>query len=275
MIEREHPDLSVRRQSELLGVDRGRVYRHRRGLSEEDLALMRWMDEVSLEDPTAGARRCRDLLRLKGQRVSRKRLQRLRRIMGIEGVRPRRRLSVPDVRGQRLAYLLGDLEIVRPNQVWCADITYVPMRGGFMYLTAILDWYSRKVLGWSVSNTLDTHSCLSAFEMALAQTGQCPEIVNTDQGCQFTSAEWIERVRAIGARVSMDGKGRWRDNIVVERFWWSLKHEDVYLRDYATVSELKAGIEAYIRRYNTWRPHQALGGITPQMAYEGKLAYVA
>jgi len=143
MIEREHPHLSVRRQSELLGVDRGRVYRHRRGLSREDLALMRWMDEVSLEDPTAGARRCRDLLRLKGQRVSRKRLQRLRRIMGLEGVRPRRRLSVPDVRGQRFAYLLGDLEITRPNQVWCADITYVPMRGGFMYLTAILDWSRR------------------------------------------------------------------------------------------------------------------------------------
>jgi putative transposase len=131
------------------------------------------------------------------------------------------------------------------------------------------------VLGWSVSNTLDTQSCLSAFEMALAHAGQCPEIVNTDQGCQFTSAEWVEKVRAMGARVSMDGKGRWRDNIVVERFWWSLKHEDVYLRDYATVSELKAGIEAYIRRYNTWRPHQALGGITPQMAYEGKVANVA
>jgi len=275
MIERGHPHLSVRRQSELLGADRGRVYRRPQGLSEEDLALMRWMDEISLEDPTAGARRCRDLLRLKGQRVSRKRLQRLRRIMGIEAVRPRRKLSVPDVRGQRLAYLLRDVEITRPNQVWCADITYLPMRGGFMYLTVILDWYSRKVLGWGLSNTLDTESCLRVFEMALARTGCRPEIVNTDQGSQFTSAEWIERVGQGGTLISMDGKGRWRDNIVVERFWWSLKHEDVYLRDYATVPALEAGVEAYIRRYNTWRPHQALGGITPQMAYEGKLANVA
>jgi len=275
MIERGHPHLSVRRQSELLGADRGRVYRKLQGLSEEDLERMRWMDEIGLEDPTAGARRCRDLLRLKGQRVSRKRLQRLRRIMGIEAVRPRRKLSVPDVRGQRLAYLLRDVEITRPNQVWCADITYLPMRGGFMYLTAILDWYSRKVLGWGLSNTLDTESCLRVFEMALARTGCRPEIVNTDQGSQFTSAEWIERVGQGGTLISMDGKGRWRDNIVVERFWWSLKHEDVYLRDYATVPALEAGVEAYIRRYNTWRPHQALGGITPQMAYEGKLANVA
>lgn len=275
MIEKGHPGLSIRRQCELLGADRGRVYRTRQGLSEEDLALMRWMDAVSVEDPTAGARRCRDLLRLKGQRVSRKRLQRLRRIMGLEAVRPRRKLSVPDVRGQRFRYLLGDLEIVRPNQVWCADITYVPMRGGFMYLTAILDWYSRKVLGWCLSNTLDTQSCLAAFDMALAHTGCRPEIFNTDQGCQFTSADWIERVGQGGTLISMDGQGRWRDNIVVERFWWSLKHEDVYLRDYATVPELKVGVEAYIHRYNTRRPHQALGGITPQMAYEGKLGNVA
>lgn len=275
MIERGHPHLSVRRQSELLGVDRGRVYRRRQGLSEEDLALMRWMDQVSLDDPTAGARRCRDLLRLQGRRVSRKRLQRLRRIMGIEAVRPRRRLSVPGVGSQRFAYLLGDMEIVRPNQVWCADITYLPMRSGFMYLTVVMDWYSRMVLGWCLSNTLDTESCLEAFEMAVARAGCRPEIMNTDQGCQFTSAEWIERVGADGTRISMDGKGRWRDNIVVERFWWSLKHEDVYLRDYGSVPALRAGVEAYIQRYNTWRPHQALGGITPQMAYEGQVGNVA
>ena len=236
---------------------------------------MRWMDQISLEDPTAGARRCRDLLRLKGQRISRKRLQRLRRLMGIEAVRPRRALSAPGVEGQRFAYLLRGLEIVRPNQVWCADITYLPMRGGFMYQTVIMDWYSLKVLGWRLSNTLDTHSCLRALEMALTRTGCRPEIPNTDQGCQFTSVEWIERLRGLGIRISMDGRGCWRDNIVVERFWWSLKHEDVYLRDYQTVPALEAGVGAYIERYNTWRPHQALGGITPQMAYEGKLANVA
>lgn len=275
MIETDHPQLSVRRQCALLGADRGRVYRPERGLRAEDLDLMRWMDEVGLEDPTAGARRCRDLLRLKGQRISRKRLQRLRRIMGIEAVRPRRTLSRPEAGAQRFAYLLRGLEIVRPNQVWCADITYLPMRGGFMYLTAILDWYSRKVLGWRLSNTLDTQSCLAALAMALANTGCRPEIFNTDQGCQFTSTEWIGRLNELGIRISMDGKGCWRDNIVVERFWWSLKHEDVYLRDYATVPALETGVDAYIRRYNTWRPHQALGGITPQMAYEGKLAHVA
>lgn len=275
MIERDHPRLSVRRQCELLGADRGRVYRPDRGPSAEDLELMRWMDEVSLEDPTAGARRCRDLLRLKGRRISRKRLQRLRRIMGIEAVRPRRSLSVPDARGQRFAYLLRGLDIVRPNQVWCVDITYLPMRSGFLYLTAVLDWYSRKVLGWHLSNTLDTAGCLAALEMATARSGCRPEICNSDQGTQFTSAEWIGRLNEMGVRISMDGKGCWRDNIVVERFWWSLKHEDVYLRDYPTVPALEAGVAAYIHRYNTWRPHQALGGITPQMAYEGRVTNVA
>jgi len=153
--------------------------------------------------------------------------------------------------------------------------TYLPMRGGFMYLTVGLDWYSWKALGWRLSNTLDTEICLAALELAPANTGCRPEIFNTDQGCQFISAEWIDRVGAGGARISMDRKGRWRDNIVVERFWWSLKHEDVYLRDYASVPALKVGVEAYIHRYNTWRPHQALGGITPQMACEGKPANVA
>ncbi len=238
---------------------------------------MRWMDEISLEDPSAGARRCRDLLRLKGRRVSRKRLQRLRRIMGIEGLRPRKKLSIPDIHGQRFAYLLRGMEICRPNQVWCADITYLPMRGSYMYLTAVLDWHSRKVLGWHLSNTLDVNGCLAALKMALKTAGCCPEIFNTDQGCQFTSKEWIARLGELGVRISMDGKGRWLDNVVVERFWWSLKHEDVYLQDYRTVPELTTGVSAYIRRYNNWRPHQALGGVTPDMAYNGngKLANVA
>jgi putative transposase len=275
MVERGHPHLSVRHQCDLLRVARSRVYRPRRAPSADDLALMRWMDEISLEDPTAGARRCRDLLRLSGRKISRKRLQRLRRIMGLEGVRPRRKLSQPDAQGQRFAYLLGDLAIERPNQVWCADITYLPMRGSYMYLTAILDWYSRKVLGWQLSNTLDVDGCLMALEGALKTAGRRPEIFNTDQGCQFTSREWIGRMNALGVRISMDGKGRWRDNVVVERFWWSLKHEDVYLRDYRTVPELIAGVTAYVGRYNNWRPHQALGGITPDMAYGGEMANVA
>jgi putative transposase len=275
MIERGHPHPSVRRQSELPGADRGRVHRKPRGPREADLALMRRMDEIGLEDPTAGARRCRDLLRLEGRRGSRKRLRRLRRLTGIEAVRPRRKPGVPGIRGQRVAYQLRGLEIGRPGQVWRVDITHVPMRGGFMCLTADMDWFSRKVLGRSLSNTLDTGSCLAAFEMAPAKTGCRPEILDSDRGCRFTPDEWIERVGGLGVRIGMDGKGRRRDNIVVKRFWWSPKHEDVHLRDYASVPALKAGVEACIRRYNTWRPHQALGGITPQMACEGKPADVA
>ena len=275
MIERNNRHLSVRRQSVLLGADRGKLYRRQAGVKADDLELMHWMDQVSMEDPSAGARRCRDLLRLAGRRVSRKRLQRLRRIMGLEGVRPRRKLSLPNAAGQRLPYLLSGLEINRPNQVWCADITYLPMRGGFIYMTAILDWYSRKVLGWHLSNTLDVNGCLSALEKAVMATGQRPEILNTDQGSQFTSEEWLGRISNLGIRPSMDGKGRWLDNIVVERFWWSLKHEDVYLRCYNTIPELLAGVSAYVRRYNAWRPHQALGGVTPDMAYTGKKSKVA
>ena len=268
--------MSIRRQCALLGADRGCVYRRPTGTSSDDLGLMRWMDQISVEDPSSGARRCRDLLRLAGRRISRKRLQRLRRIMGIEGIRPRRKLSLPNATGQKVPYLLSGLEINRPDQVWCTDITYLPMRGGYMYMTAILDWYSRKVLGWHLSNTLDVNGCLAALDNALKGTSVRPEIFNTDQGSQFTSQEWLGRMAELGIRPSMDGKGRWLDNIVVERFWWSLKHEDVYLRDYGTTPELLDGVSAYIRRYNGWRPHQALGGITPDMAYRGgKMANVA
>lgn len=276
MIEREHPHLSLRRQCALLGADRAKLYRQPKGLSEEDLELMRWMDELHLYDPTAGARRCRDLLRLQGRKVNLKRLRRLRRIMGLEGLRPKRKLSRPARGAQVFPYLLTELEIVRPNQVWCTDITYLPLRRGFVYLAAIIDWHSRKVLGWHVSNTCDTALCLAALAMALATAGTAPEILNSDQGCQYTSGEWVGRLTDLGVKISMDGKGRWRDNIVVERFWWSLKHEDVYIRDYETVPALRSGLQAYIGRFNSWRPHQALLGITPDMAYSGgKIANVA
>jgi putative transposase len=277
MIERDHPNLSLRRQCVLLGADRAKLYRQTKGLSKEDLELMRWMDELSLEDPTAGSRRCRDLLRLQGRKVSRKRLRRLRRIMGLEGLRPKRKLSCPARGAQVFPYLLTGLEINHPNQVWCTDITYLPMRRGFMYLAAIVDWHSRKVLGWALSNTCDTALCLAALEMALATAGTAPEILNSDQGCQYTSAEWTGRLTGLGVKISMDGKGRWLDNVVVERFWWSLKHEDVYLQDYETIPALRAGLNAYIGRFNSWRPHQALDGITPDMAYNNnrKIANVA
>jgi putative transposase len=275
MIEKEHPDMSVRHQCDLLDVCRAQIYRQPKAPCEEDLELMRWMDEISLEDPTAGARRCRDLLRLMGKRVNRKHLQRLRRTMGLEGIRPKRNLSVAALKAKRYPYLLAGMSIDRPNQVWCADITYIPMRRGFMYLTAVIDWFSRKVLGWHLSNTLDTAGCLAALEMAIATAGCVPEIFNTDQGCQFTSEEWIRRLTDLDVKISMDGKGRWLDNVVVERFWWSLKHENVYLLCYETVPDLIRGLGAYIGRFNSWRPHQALGGITPNMAYGGRLANVA
>jgi putative transposase len=270
MIEQGHASLSLRRQCALLGADRAKLYRRPKGFSEEDLELMHWMDGLSLADPTAGARRCRDLLRLRGRKVNRKRLRRLRRIMGLEGLRPKRKLSCPARGAQVFPYLLTGLEIERPDQVWCTDITYLPMRHGFMYLAAVIDWHSRKVLGWALSNTCDTALCLAALEMALATAGTAPEIFNSDQGCQYTSAEWITRLTDLGVKISMDGKGRWRDNVVAERFWWSLKHEDVYLRDYETIPALRAGLAVYIGRFNSWRPHQALGGITPDMAYNDK-----
>lgn len=176
--------------------------------------------------------------------------------------------SIPDNTHRKHPYLLRHLHIERPDQVWCADITYVPMAHGQAYLCAVMDWHSRKVLGWELSNTMDTGLCLRALNRALTSTGEAPEIFNTDQGCQFTSEEWTGRLTELGVRISMDGRGRWMDNVFIERLWRSVKYEDIYLREYATIPALFTGLKRWFERYNSWRPHEALGNLTPAAVYQ-------
>ena len=237
---------------------------------------MREMDELHLIDATAGSRRMRDYLRRRGwSKMSRSRAKRLMHLMGIEAVYPRKRTTIPGGSSGIYPYLLRDLKITHPNQVWAADITYIPMARGFMYLFAIIDWHSRKVLSWELSNTLDTGFCLEGLRKAIESTGTVPEILNTDQGCQFTSDDWIGRLKKLGINISMDGKGRWIDNVIIERFWRSIKYEDIYLRSYENGWELERGIESYMMRYNCMRPHQSLGGATPEEVYTGMAVLAA
>lgn len=187
--------------------------------------------------------------------------------MGHEAIWCRPRTSLPESAHRKYPYLLRDLAIVRADQVWCADITYVPMPGGHAFLCAVMDWHSRKVLGWAVSNTMEVGLCLSALNAALASTRHLPGIFNTDQGCQFTSTEWTGRLLELGVRISMDGRGRWMDNVFIERLWRSVKYEEIYLREHATILVLEAGLTRWFNHYNTWRPHQALGNLTPHAVY--------
>ncbi len=254
----------MRRQCELLDVARSSVDYQPVAESEEDRRIKRTLDEIYLIDPCLGSRRLVTVLKRDyGLKVNRKRVQRLRREMGLEAIWCKPRTSIPEEAHRKYPYLLRKLPVTRPDQVWCADITYVPMPGGHAYLCAVMDWYSRKVLGWAVSNTMDTGLCLRAFHQALVATGRIPEIFNTDQGCQFTSAEWTEGLLELGVKISMDGRGRWMDNVFIERLWRSLKYEEIYLREHATVPELESGLEAWFERYNSWRPHEALGNRTP------------
>jgi len=217
LAEKEHPDLSMRKQLKLLSVARSTADYEPVAESEEDLDIKRLLDELYLIDPSLGSRRLKTILeRDHGLVVNRKRIQRLRREMGIEAIYCKPRTSIADDGHRKYPYLLRELKVERPDQVWCTDITYVPMPGGNAYLCAVMDWYSRKVLGWAVSNTMETGLCLEALDQALANTGTVPEIFNTDQGCQFTSAEWIDRLRQLDIKISMDGKGRWMDNIFIE-----------------------------------------------------------
>jgi len=269
MIEKKD-ELSVRRQCELVNVSRNRVYREPSEMSEADLRIMEHLDRLHLEDPSAGARRLSSYLKRDGfGRVGRRRVRRLMRLMAMEAIYPRPRTTIITGQAGRYPYLLRNLSIDRPNQVWCADITYIPMRRGFMYLVAILDWHSRKTLAWEVSNTLDTAFCLRALRRAVAETGCVPEIMNTDQGCQFTSDEWTGFLKDKGVSISMDGKGAWRDNVIVERFWRSVKYEDIHLRSYSDGHELTKGLARYISHYNTRRPHQSLNNATPEEVYAG------
>ena len=230
---------------------------------------MRLMDEIYLIDPCIGTRRLVTLLEREYKiEVNRKRLRRLRHQMGIETIWCRPRTSIPNQAHRKYPYLLRNLEITRPDQVWCADITYVSMPHGNAYLCAVMDWYSRKVLGWSLSNTMDGALCQNALAQAIQQTKRLPDIFNTDQGSQFTSEEWIKELTGRGIAVSMDGRGRWMDNVFIERLWRSVKYEEIYLREHESLPALEAGLKNWFERYNTWRPHQNLGNRTPAYVHQ-------
>jgi putative transposase len=269
LVEESHPHLSQRAQCELLGVPRSTLNYQPVSESAEDARLMRLMDEIYLRDPCLGTRRVVTVLeRDHGEKVNRKRLQRLRRIMGMETIWCRPRTSVANEAHRKYPYLLRDLVVTGPDQVWCADITYVPMPHGNAYLCAIMDWYSRKVLGWAISNTIDTALCLCALAAAVAQCQRLPDIFNTDQGSQFTSEEWIKSLTDLGIAISMDGRGRWMDNVFIERLWRSVKYEEIYLCEHGTIPALEVGLRRWFEQYNTWRPHQNLGNRTPNQAHE-------
>ncbi len=263
LVEPQHPQLSVVRQCELLGLARASWYYQPADEDAENLALMRLLDEQYTRTPFYGVRRMTAWLQQQGYTVNHKRVGRLLRVMGLEAVYPKPRLSLPAAGAPsvRYPYLLRGLSIARVNQVWSTDITYIRMRQGFLYLAAVLDWHSRYVLAWEVSNTLDTGFCLAALERALAQG--TPDIFNSDQGVQFTSAAFTARLAAAGSRISWDGRGRALDNIFVERLWRSVKYEEVYLHDYQTVPDAVSGLTRYFRFYNEERLHQALGYLTP------------
>ena len=262
--------MSVRRQCELLGLNRSTWYYEVVPESAANLALMRRIDEQYLRRPYYGSRRMTVWLRGQGEEVNRKRVQRLMGVMGLEAIYPKPRTTLPGVGHKIYPYLLRNVVVTRPNHVWSADITYVPLRSGFLYLMAILDWYSRYVLAWRLSNSLDGDFCVAALEEAL--TGRRPEIFNTDQGVQFTSHEFTSRLESAAVSISMDGRGRALDNVFVERLWRSVKYEEVYLKDYETGAECHAGLSSYLRFYSEERPHQSLGYRTPAEVYWEKVA---
>jgi putative transposase len=266
MIDRTEVRVSLVRQCQLLGLSRSSVYYRRCGIKPEALVLMRLIDELYLKEPTAGSRTMRLRLERLGHRVNRKRIQRLMRLMGIEAIYPRPRTSRPHPLHKIYPYLLRGLTIDRPNQVWAADITYIPMARGFMYLVAIMDWTSRKVLAFRLSNTLDSDFCIEALQEALGRFG-APEIFNTDQGAQFTSSAFTEVLKGRAVRISMDGRGRVQDNIFIERLWWTVKYHYLYLHDFADGTALRKGLTEWFRFYNQERSHQSLDNQTPDEVY--------
>jgi len=269
MIDRAHK-LPLTRQAEVMGISRGSVYYQPRSVSDADLGLMRRIDELHLDYPFAGARMMRDLLHLEDYSPGRRHISTLMRRMGIEALYRRPNTSQRHPHHRVYPYLLRGLSVTRPNQVWAMDITYIPMAKGFVYLAAVMDWYSRKVLAWRVSITMDTAFCVEAVEEALERYG-APEIFNTDQGSQFTSEAFTGLQEENGIRISMDGKGSWRDNVFVERLWRSVKYEEVYLKAYESVSEARTGIGQYLEFYNARRPHSSLGRMTPEQFYDNPL----
>jgi putative transposase len=270
LLDRDDAVLSIRRQCQLLSLCRSEVYRRRPEADGNELRVMRRLDELYTAHPFLGSRRLTALLRLEGCQVNRKRVQRLMRLMGIAALGPKPRTTKPAPGHKIYPYLLREMTIDRPNQVWAADITYIPVGDTFFYLVAVIDWASRAVLAWRVSNTMDSSFCVDALEEALARFGQ-PEIFNTDQGSQFTGAAFTGALSTAGVRISMDGRGRWMDNVFIERLWRSLKYEEVYLNCYADGREVRAGIGSWIAFYNSSRPHQALGYRTPMSVWRGAI----
>jgi putative transposase len=265
-LDRAHK-LPISRQCRALDISRSSAYRKAAGASVEDIDLMRKLDELHLKRPFKGSRRLRDdLWDSHGLQVNRKRVQRLMRIMGIRALHPGAKTTRPNPKHKVYPYLLRELEINRVNQVWCTDLTYIPMRKGFLYLVAIMDWHSRKVLSWRLSNSLDAAPCVEALEEALANYGT-PEIFNSDQGCQFTSADFTDVLKDNGIKISMDGKGRWIDNVFIERLWRSLKYEEVYLKAYDSVAQARQGIGDWLMFYNEERRHASLSRMTPDQVY--------
>ena len=267
MVERENPALPIAQQCRLLAVSRSAVYRKPVEVSAADVAIMALIDRQYLARPYYGSRRMVAWLVAQGHLVNRKRVRRLMRLLGLVAIYQRPNTSKPAAAHKIYPYLLGGLAIERVNQVWCADVTYIPMARGFLYLVVVMDWVSRAVLAWRLSNTLGAEFCVEALEEALLRYGR-PEIFNTDQGSQFTSDDFTGTLKDHGITISMDGKGRCMDNIFVERLWRSLKYEEVYLNAYATVAEAKAGIGAWLDFYNAERQHQSLGYRTPRQIYE-------
>ena len=269
LIDTDSSQLSIRRQCELLGLSRSSLYYEAATETEANLCLMRLIDEQYLATPFFGSRRMTLWLRKAGHVVNRKRVQRLMHLMDLEAIYPKPRLSLANKEHRKFQYLLRGLPINRVNQVWSTDITYVPMPRGFMYLVAVIDWHSRYVLSWRLSNSLESSFCMEALEAAL-ELG-CPEIFNTDQGVQFTNRLFTGRLEEAGIAISMDGRGRALDNVFVERLWWSVKYEHIYRHDHQTTKSLHQGLDTYLEFFNRKRPHQSLAYKTPWDVYHGKV----
>lgn len=268
MVDPKAPNLSIARQCRLLNLQRSSYYYRSKPIKAKDLELMRLIDEQYLKTPTWGSRSMRNHLRRLGYKINRKHVQRLMRLMGLEAIYPRPKTSRPHPEHKVYPYLLRNLNIERPNQVWCTDLTYIPMNRGFMYLVAIMDWHSRKVLSWRLSNTMETDFCVEALEEAIRRYGT-PEIFNTDQGSQFTSEDFTGVLKDHGIAISMDGRGRAQDNIFIERLWWTLKYNYIYLRSFNNGADLRKGLRGWFSFYNRERFHQTLDNLTPDEVYYG------
>jgi putative transposase len=267
MVELSHANLSLRQQCELLTINRSGFYYQERPRAIDEITLMKLIRDAWLSHPFYGYRRITATLNRQGTTVTRKRVQRLMKVMGLQALRRKPNTSQDNKAHQKYPYLLGEMNVIRSNQAWMVDITYLRGQTGFYYLVALIDVHSRYIVGWSLSNKLDTENCLNALSAALDQ-GCYPDVINSDQGVQFTSKDWINTLDDAGVSISMTGKGRCHDNIFIERFWRSLKHEEIYLNDYDEENELRIGIEDYIQFYNNERPHQSLDYQTPAQIYD-------